>query len=210
MKRSPRTFRAAGPTVSTSEGATGVDRAGMSLVGAVSLASVVLVLIFVSLPRLRCFAQNENEADARATARLLARELGAAIQAAGELGEVPPGTPPIARLTAKDSVARALSDSDLLEEGALIRRHGYLFRVVRVAAPTAAPPRPGEVLAATSEPGLAILAWPWEWGRTGHDALLATPDDRLYAHENAGAVWTGCGASAGRVVRSWEGWRPVP
>ena len=52
-------------------------RAGLSGSGAASIAAIVSVLVFVSLPRLRNMALHENELDARATVLALARELPA-------------------------------------------------------------------------------------------------------------------------------------
>jgi hypothetical protein len=175
-------------------------RTGMTLVGAVSLIAVVAVLVFVSLPRLRGFAVSENEADARDTARLLARELSVDAGRSVAIGQ----------LAGPDRISRALTDAELLAEGTLLRRHGYLFAVVPLGVSTASPPRRGVVQAAGGAvPARAVLAWPWRCGRTGSSSLLATPDGRVFRHPNSSALWNGPRTTPARLT-SWEGWRELP
>ena len=179
------------------------ERVGMSFMGLVSLTAIVSVVVLVSLPRLRGFARHENVADARDTARLLARELGA-------LGVADDAEPPAIReLSERAAVAKALSDTDFLADGRLLRRHGYLFAVVRVRAPTPPPVEPGAVFAAETGPVLAIRAWPWKVGRTGSAALLATTRGAVFRHPNADALWNGP-IEPFAPLDTWDGWRRLP
>jgi len=176
---------------------------GLSLTGAVSLLAVVSVLVFVSLPRLRGLARSENEADARAIVELLGREL--------VLRRPTPDSaaPTVQALADTKVVTQALSDADFLADGRLLRRHGYLFTVVRLEG--GAPPLPpGVVLAGEPlRPGapLAVQAWPWAHGRTGTASLLGTSDGRLLRHANEHGRWAG--SEEPGPLTSWDGWRPV-
>lgn len=176
---------------------------GMSLTGLLSLVAVVSVLVFISVPRLRGFAQNENEADARDTVRLLARQLGD--RADGQ----PLSLPRIDLLAASDSVSRGLSDADYLSGGRLLRRHGYLFAVVALEVDGPPPTLPGTVRAAGGRPRLAIRAWPWKHGLTGSAALLCTASGDVLRHANGPLTWNGPDAGFD-ALSSWDGWRPVP
>ena len=66
------------------------------------------------------------EADALATVRLLARELE-------EVAD-PSRLPTVHELSASERIAHVLRDGEYLDEGTLLRRHGYLFAVVRQEA----------------------------------------------------------------------------
>ncbi len=179
--------------------------------GAVSLTAIVSVLVLVSMPRLRVFARTENEADARDTARLLARELATHFEDADGTFELPL----IESLSSRGPVAKSLSDADFLDDGALLRRHGYLFAVVPLETGTQAPATPGTVLAAETRdaaaqlPRFAVRAWPWRVGRTGSAALLATAQGEVYRHPNATARFDGP-LEPVRPVVSWDGWRRLP
>jgi len=186
---------------------------GVTPIGILAVAAVVAVLVSVSLPRLRGFARHENEADAAATVQVLARELGMLAQQ----GHVPT----IGELTRSEPVAHVLSDAELLEQGTLLRRHGYLFAVVEIEVAVrdqAPPPVPldsssiaGVVHAAGAPPapppnsGVAIRAWPWRCDRTGCAAFTGTVEGRLWQHANDAEHWNGPLAAA-RTHRSWTGW----
>lgn len=178
--------------------AAGRARAGLSGPGAVSIAAVVTVLVFVSLPRLSGLARHENESEARATATYLARSLAAR-------SAQPGGAASIADLVGDDAFARDLADSELLEGGRLLRRHGYLFELVRLPAES-----PGTALdpaAPAVEPApRAIRAWPWRHGSTGGAALLATANGALYLHPNTPPLWEGPRPRQAWLA-DWDGWR---
>lgn len=147
------------------------------------LAAVAVVVLLVSLPRLREFALRENESDART---LLAR--------LGELctRESPVQDGQLATLT--EVLARApqlaarLDDAEWLQGGAVLRRHGYLFEL-EASAPTP-----------------VIRAWPWEHGRTGCSAFRWRMG-ALEGHPNPTGEWSGM--ASGEAELSPAEWRPV-
>lgn len=177
-------------------------RLGLSLLGACTIVSIVAVLVLVSLPRLRSFATTANEEDAVATSLRLASSLAER--------PVEPAELPLVEEIARDHL-RLLTNAEFLEEGAQMRRHGYLFRLQRV-------PRPartglGRVVHANDPaPLLAIVAWPWDVGRTGTSAWVATVEGDLLALRNQDGAWSGPDEDHGEIpprLWSWEGWRPV-
>jgi len=178
-------------------------RPGLSPSGSFCLLAVIAVLVVVSLPRLRGIALQENEVDARATAALLAHEV-ARLSAED-------GPPPIAELVRSSGLSLTLSDVELLEDGALLRRHGYLFQLVRLplslsfACATLTPdtdPRPS---------GLAVRAWPWKHGATGSAAFLVTEAGAVYTHPNQPVRWEGVAGRETHVPGGcMSGWRPLP
>lgn len=179
---------------------------GLSVLGATTVAAITLVLVLVSLPRLRSFACSANEEDARATCERLAQALGAPGSAPGDESTAPPTT--IAEVAR--GLRRELADAELLDQGACLRRHGYLFALVRVPRPE--PTGLGRVvLAADPAPLLAVLAWPWEVGRTGRPAWLATSEGQLFVDRNSPPRWSGP-ASLPSPLQSaaawhWSGWK---
>ena len=179
-------------------------RRGTSALGLLTMFAIVSVVIFVSVPRLRSFALNENESDARFIASLLAKELG---RLSGEL----PGdsTPRIEGLSLSPSVRQALSDGEFSEEGVLLRRHGFLFRVVRVDSAEGQPEYEAGTALAGERPVFAVQAWPWRHGRTGSAALLATEDGLLFRHQNRSAHWNGP-LQVHENLDDWGGWRLLP
>lgn len=198
----------------------GNPRRGLSLVAALSLVAVVSVLVAVSLPRLRSFARNENEADARRVVRLLAAELSL-LEAQGD-------PPPVQDLCVRDEVRRALTDSDFLSDGRLLRRHGYLFAVLNLPPDMftesvdgegrsvlrsvfAAEQRsPGAPSSAGDSPGRwAVVAWPWERGRTGHAAFACDGEERLLEHPNDGGSWNGPASLGLSSVGDGSDWHAV-
>jgi hypothetical protein len=143
------------------------------------LTAVGVVVLLVSLPRLREFALRENEADAR---RLTARlgELCERAQAAPvrDLG---------ALLASEQQLLQRLDDADWLADGAVLRRHGYLFGL----APD----------------GQSVVAWPWEHGRTGVQ-VYRSAHEKLEGHPNPGGAWSGL-ASPPQQAGDDPLWRPV-
>jgi len=162
--------------------------AGLSLTGAISLIAVVCLLVLVSLPRLRTFILIENAADAQTTVRYLISEW--------ERIEGDPD-PRVGTLLAESvKLGHALSDAELLEDGRLLRRHGYLFAFVprseiersyergddstRVQVLEAIAPRPQDYF---------LLGWPWRAETT--PLVLGTPDGALYSPLRKDSSWSG-------------------
>ena len=132
---------------------------GLTLSGGLSLAAVLAVVVVVSLPRLRSLAVQENEADARATAEILA----------GALEELPATRLPTLQELLQSSELASLDDAELLAQGTLLRRHGYLFEVTRLTA-DGRPALGGE--GSGPAHARAVRAWPWAHGRTGVETFL--------------------------------------
>jgi hypothetical protein len=130
------------------------------------LVAIGLVVLLVSLPRLREFALRENEEDARALVTRLAGLAAREVQAAEK--------PSIETLLASDpSAKRQLDDVEYLDGGRRLRRHGYLFEVGHAAD------------------GTWVRAWPWEWRKTGISAYGWNSGTELVAHPNAEGRWSG-------------------
>jgi len=184
---------------------TGVRRTllGLSLSGALSLAAIVAVLVVISVPRLQDLARQENEADARITAQLLARAMDS-FPAADE--------PSMRDLVRRLELSGSLGDAELLQRGRLLRRHGYLFEVTHLAPTLSLPAVPVYLLpwqtsALKSVP--AIRAWPWVHGTSGEMAFLATAAGGCLLHPNSASRWHGL-ESAGLAVDELTGWRLAP
>jgi hypothetical protein len=141
-------------------------RRGLSFVDGAVLGLVALVVVLVSLPRLRRFALRENETDAIRALRLLAAEAvahGDAL-ASGDLG---------ALLASSSDHRVRLEDVEVLKDGRL-RCHGYLFAAARTDA------------------GLPVLlAWPWEHGSTGLAAFAIEPGGEPLGLPNMEGVYSG-------------------
>lgn len=175
-------------------------RGPISFSGALSLLAVVAVLVVVSLPRLRGLAQQENEVDAKSTARLLASALR-------EMGSSPARKPAMRELLRRPELV-GLGDAELLAGGAVMRRHGYLFEVTCLPPTVTATCAPAALLGGESAALcglLAIRAWPWDRGATGRFAFLATQRGGTLAHSNSDSPWAGV-ESAGAVLESLDGW----
>ena len=155
----------AAPRASARAEAAAAEKRGLSIADPLTLLAIGLVVVLVSLPRLRRFAVRENETDAIHALKMLAADAEASPDAlaAGGLG---------ALLAASSSHQERFTDVELLEDGRL-RRHGYLFDVVR------------------DEAGRACLrAWPWEHGRTGVGAFVAG-GGAVLGFENADGRYSG-------------------
>jgi len=141
-------------------------RGGLSLSSAAMLVAIGLVVLLVSLPRLREFALRENEEDARALVKRLAGLATREVHTAQR--------PSIETLLASDpSAPRQLDDLEYLDGGLRLRRHGYLFEVGR------------------STEGTWVRAWPWEWRKTGISAYAWNTGTELVAHPNEEGRWSG-------------------
>jgi len=154
------------------------SRAGISALSTLTIVAVVLVMVLVSLPRLRGFALRQNEQDALLTTRLLA----------GELADVPLDAGSLEVLVREHALGPELADAEYLAAGTLLRRHGYLFLRVPWSPPPGGPGSPRAVRAAErgpeDGPGCAVLAWPWRAGRTGTAAFLGVGSELLLGHPN--------------------------
>lgn len=149
---------------------------------AATLVAVGVVVLLVSLPRLREFALRENEEDARVLVERLAGLAAREVRAA-ESGNV------ATLLSADPAVARLIDDAEFLERGARMRRHGYLFEVGPAAD------------------GSLVRAWPWLHRKTGFSAYAWTPGQRLVAHPNESGEWSGLAARPELAADS--GWRDL-
>lgn len=160
-----------------------------SFSGLVTLLLVSLVVVAVSVPRLRGFALRENELDAIHTARLFAAVLPAALPDEA-------AAPAIEALVTQNGLARQLSDAEFLSGGRLMRRHGYLFEVTRVPV--------GGGDGADAAPGeLCVRAWPWEPGRTGVAAFVGRAGGEVLGHPNEGR-WSALFGPPERVGEAWQ------
>jgi hypothetical protein len=148
-----------------------------------TLGLVVLVVVLVSLPRLRGFALRENEQDA---ARLIAR--------LGEQAQRRPLDDLAALLASRGALRRDLEDAELVADGRLLRRHGYLFALDR------------GLLGAAQ-----LRAWPWKHGQTGSAAFLWSAERGLWIHSNRAGRFSGPAAAppfdSPEGSGSGSGWR---
>jgi hypothetical protein len=141
-------------------------RRGISFVDAATLALIGVVVVLVSLPRLRRFALRENETDAIAMLRVLATDAQAhgEILAAEGLG---------ALLAASSAQRVRLEDVEVLEQGRL-RRHGYVFESIL-----------------TDDGRRILIAWPWDHGRTGLGVFAEELGGPVVGLENAEGHYSG-------------------
>jgi hypothetical protein len=170
----------------------------MRAVDALTLAAVALVVLLVSLPRLRDLALRENESDA---AWLAGRLAALCVQ---------DETLPLQALLERDPLLdRQVDDAEFLDGGRVLRRHGYLFEVLSVP-PVGGPGEQGagEQGERAEAAGRAVRAWPWEAGRTGRVALVWTPQSGLIGHLNGDGRWSGTRPPPPGAVGG-EGWRRV-
>lgn len=134
-----------------------------------TILGILLLVVLVTLPRLRSLAIHENELDALRTLDVLGGEVFAAEGARPErLGEL--------FADASDDAAlleRRLADTRVLDDGRLLLRYGYLFELVE------GPRGPG------------VRAWPVEQGRTGQGAFWLGADLSLCGDANREARWSG-------------------
>jgi hypothetical protein len=178
---------------------------GLTFSGALSLLAVAAVLVVVSLPRLRGLALAENEAEARATTQLFAQALRSEAGADGRL-------PSWRELLRRPELAGVLADGELVAQGRLLRRHGYLFELTRLAPSLSVPSAPCALLAGARGglcSMLAVHAWPWSHGATGEAAFLATAGGAELVHPNEEPRWQGLEA-AGRDLGTLQGWSATP
>lgn len=159
---------------------TYAEQRTLTLTDYLTLFAIALVVVLVSLPRLRAFALRENELDAVRMLRLLARDASevqdfAGVARAGGLG---------ALLATRTEHRVRLEDLELVGDGRL-RRHGYLFDAQPVLVPGAdgAPGAPVE--------RWVLRAWPWEHARTGLGAFEVFPGGEVHGHANTDGAFSG-------------------
>jgi hypothetical protein len=135
-------------------------RGGLTAADYLTLFLIGLVVVLVSLPRLRRFALRENELDAIALLAALGDdmgEFGAGLRAGGIAG----------LLAANERHEHRFEDLELLP-GGLLRRHGYLFD------------------AQETLPGQWVLrGWPWSYGRTGLGTFAFSSAQGLIGNANS-------------------------
>jgi hypothetical protein len=158
-------------------------RGALSVSGVLTLSAVALVVVLVSLPRLRGFALRENESDAASMLALLGESWRARAETAA-------GPDLAALLRADRDLARRLEDCRPVGAGRLLR-HGYLFDAVE--------PEPGR---------WALRGWPWHAGQTGRAAFVWSAEAGLCGHPNDGARYGGPDAPPPHDP-SGPGWRPL-
>jgi hypothetical protein len=148
-----------------------------------TLAAVALVVLLVSLPRLRDLALRENESDALWLTQQLA-ELA---------GEREPQSVQ-ALLEGAPDLRRQIDDAEYLEGGRLLRRHGYAFEVLARSGTEGGAP--------------AVRAWPWHAGRTGATAFVWTASRGLVGNANREGRFSGERAPPPETDGA-AGWHPV-
>jgi len=130
-----------------------------------TVLGILLLVVLVTLPRLRSMAIQENELDAMRTLGVLGGEVFAAEKASPErLGQLFEG---------ESALDRRLADTRVTADGRLLERYGYLFELVE------------------SEDGPCLRAWPVEEGRTGQGAFWLDADLGLRGDANQGSQWSG-------------------
>jgi hypothetical protein len=152
----------------------------MPLVDILTIGAIALVVVLVSIPRLRAFAVRANELDAVHMLRSLSAHPAPAGRASAEWD--------LAAIVGSDAaLKRRLEDLECLDDGRL-RRHGYLFDMTLL--------RPGEPM---------LRAWPWQQGQTGCSAFVWTPQRGLLGVSNTDGRFSGPDhpPEAGDVGADW-------
>lgn len=130
-----------------------------------TIFGILLLVVLVTLPRLRSLAIHENEIDALRTLGVLGGEVFAAANASPDrLGEL---------FTEESGLQRRLADTRVLDDGRLLLRYGYLFELVE------------------SQNVRGVRAWPVEHGRTGNGAFWLDAELGLLGSANREARWSG-------------------
>lgn len=139
---------------------------GLRAVDYLTLVLIGLVVMLVSLPRLRQFALRENELDAMSMLSVIGGDMN-------EFAEALPDGGIAALLAASPRHEDRFEDIEVLPDMRL-RRHGYLFDAVE--------PTPGRWI---------LRAWPYDHGRTGLGAFVFSPEHGLLGHANAEGEFQG-------------------
>ena len=161
------------------QGRFGSRRGAMRLSSAATLVAVGVVVLVVSLPRLREFALRENEEDARLVVERLATLLANEVQAGERATNVE------ALVLKAPGYPRQFEDAEFLDGGSLMRRHGYLFELGHAEDP------------------LAVRAWPWQHRRTGFSAYAWTRERQLVGCANSQGTFSGPGHAPSAGSGEW-------
>lgn len=155
------------------------EKRGLSLADTATLALIAIVVVLVSLPRLRRFALRENETDAIAMLRILAVDAIANREAllAGGLS---------ALLATSTGHRVRLEDIEVLDDGRL-RRHGYVFESV-----------------CDAEGRPVLIAWPWDHGRTGVAAFAVEPGGPVFGLPNGDGRFSGLSSPPRDKTDPWR------
>jgi hypothetical protein len=149
------------------------------------LIAIGLVVVLVTLPRLRRFALRDNELDAMRMLRALAAQPAMPL-ARGEQRT-------LAALLARDTgLQKRLDDLEFLSDGR-VRRHGYLFD-----------------LCVTDAGQARLRAWPWRHAQTGLGAFVWTPETGLLGHGNADGRFSGPERAPEPGTRAALDWLRIP
>jgi len=165
---------------------TALERRRISVVDVATLFLIALVVLLVSLPRLRHFALRENETDAIRMLRLLAADTltNREFLGAGDLSSL---------LAANPDHRVRLEDVEVLDDGRL-RRHGYVFDSVRDA-----------------DGRRILLAWPWDHGSTGLAVFAIEPGGPVLGLPNQDGRISGPQNPPHAPPRGLgDGWRAIP
>jgi hypothetical protein len=154
------------PAPATAAATAGARARSLPLVDYLTIGAILMVVVLVSIPRLRGFALRANELDAMHMLQALsAQPAPTGHEAMGD---------DLALLVLRDAgLRRRLEDLECLDDGRL-RRHGYLFDMTML--------RPGEPM---------LRAWPWTHGQTGRGAFVWTPQRGLLGFANTDGRFSG-------------------
>lgn len=156
-------------------------RSGLILADWITLSAIVVVVLVVSFPRLHSLALRQNERDAMQAIQLLGHSV---------LAQDRDMT--LSELLADDSdLEHHLDDIEMIENGRLLRRHGYLFDLTR-----------------DEKGSCQVRAWPWRCGETGLGAFVFTKGKGLQGHPNGKSLWSGP-EGAPTWTASDQNWRSV-
>ncbi len=156
------------------------------------LALIVVAVVVVSLPRLSEFGLHENENDAHALMVRLWPKLAQHMQPSS-LGSKLEDTTIEALMQHSSGMLHWATDSEFLEHGTLLRRHGYLAELT--VAPDGRP---------------ALRAWPWTAGKTGIQVFVGIAGGALAVHPNSKLEWSGPKSPPPfDALDAEHGWSPI-
>ncbi len=159
-----------------------------------TIAAVLLVVLLVSIPLLRTHSLRQNELDALRSLSVLAAALHSA--APGELAPTSIGE----LVNRNPDILRRLADTEVLDGGRLLRRHGYLFDLWPVV----------QVGPGVDSTPAALRAWPWARGRTGLGAFVLARPGEVLGHANRDSLFSGPHSPPGIPGERTQEWRRLP
>jgi hypothetical protein len=160
------TMGAAGGAATALPAAESTATRSLPLVDMLTIGAIAIVVVLVTIPRLRAFAVRANELDAMHMLRALSAQ-------PAPNGRANAGFDLSAIVAQDAALKRRLEDLECLEDGR-VRRHGYLFDMTLL--------RPGEPM---------LRAWPWNQGQTGCSAFVWTPQRGLLGVPNTDGRYSG-------------------